>query len=760
MRRFWTLGLLLALAACREPAPAEGAVRVSMKYGSYTPACLRVTASDAQGNKGETDIVRSAFKSPASREVTVAVFRKPEWARELNMEVASFEASTGGSCSGKVIEKHTSPEPITVPLGDVAKFGVTLQARDDDADGHLLKEGAVAGTDCDDSRKEIHPGASEVCSETEDFDCDGAGACADSDCLDQACDDGSLCTENDRCGSVNGATPTCQGTPKRCEPPNLTCYTSEAACVPSTGECVFTQQPASTACNDNNACTSSDQCGQDAACKGTPSVSCNSPPSQCHESAGTCNATTGACAYSLKAPSAACDDANACTTNDTCGGTGSCAGEPLPPCMPSTVCHRSVRNGCPASAACTESPDPAKVGTPCTVAQRSGVCRLNDGVCSSFPYIPKNFDPDAIPAVETGLDLRISCGTLAEPVVFDSSGTTPAWTAPAGCTLPPVPTARIITQGGQETVVVPIRNFILDPGSHVKLKGTRPVILAVYGNATLSGALLANADHEVPGPGGNRGNCGPQRGGNGQFSTGYTEGSGGGGGALGTDGAQGGGVTGPLAGGGKGVKVSSPTLVPLIGGCQGGTGGAKNNSPNGGLGGAGGGALQVSVAGTLRVEHWVSVSGGGARGGKGSNNDAGGGGGGGSGGGLLLEAFQLELGPLARLTANGGSGSEGGDESRTGSDGNNGSVSSNEPATCPDTGGDGGPGKAGAAEGAAAEAGGDGPNDKTAGGGGAGGGMGIIQLQGFSRCAIDASCTTSDNSGCDMSPKVTPICPP
>jgi hypothetical protein len=758
MRSLRLLLLISCLAACRDSGSANGAVRVFVRYLSYTPACIRVTASDALGNSAETDIPRSTFKHPDAKELNVAVYRKPKWAQELNVEVASFTASSGDSCSGTVLERHASLEPIPVTPGEVTPHEVNLQARDDDGDGHVLKTVDVAGTDCVDSNRDIHPGAAEVCSGTEDFDCDGLKGCDDSNCLDAACDDNNPCTEDDVCTRGSGSGLLCQGTPKRCEPPNLTCYTNESACDPITGGCMYTQRPANTTCNDNNPCTTASQCGVDAACHGTSTVQCNSPPGQCYQSAGSCRVADGECDYPFKASTAACNDSNACTTNDTCNGSGGCAGAPLPPCtQPTDVCRKSERFDCPGSAACTERVDDAKVNTPCTVGQRSGVCRLGDGACSSFPYVPSNFDPDNIAATGMGIDLHLSCGSVTNPVVCNSSGFTPGCTAPAGCTLPELTGVRLISQGGMETLVVPLRSFIMDPGTAVKLKGTRPVILAVFGNATISGALLADADMEVAGAGGNRGTCAPsQKGQDGQFASG--EGSGGGGGGFGTAGGMGGrNDSGQISNGGSAL---SSTLAPLVGGCQGGLGGG---SGSGGAGGGGGGALQLSVAGTLRVTGTLSVRGGGGKGGSpttsGSSNNEGGGGGGGSGGGLLLEAFRLELANGARLTANGGAGAEGGDaQNHRGSDGGDGRQELKDPATNPDNGGNGGRGGSGAAEGVAAASGGGAPND--AGGGGGGGGVGVIRLKGFGSCAIDATCVTSDNAGCDLSPHVTPICPP
>ncbi|WP_414654144.1 putative metal-binding motif-containing protein [Hyalangium sp.] len=759
MRHLWFCGLCFILVACRESAPADGAVRVHVKYDSHVPRCIRVSASDDRGNTGAVDIPQKEFKNKEEKEVRVAVFRKREWGRELTIEVTSREASDAENCSDRpeeVLEQHHSPGPITVPLKDFATFVVKLQAQDRDGDGHVLKAVGVEGTDCDDTSASIHPGVPEVCGGIVDRDCDGQPGCEDTDCTGKTCDDGNGCTENDRCEAV-GAAHQCQGTPKACGPPNFTCYSSESACNPDTGECVLTQLPAGTSCDDQNRCTTNDQCGLDAACAGTVPVLCNTPPnSSCFVSLGVCDAATGTCSYEPQGPEVSCDDSDACTQEDKCSGSGECKGEALPPCEPPNDCHLSTRKGCPGSGACTDEVDPLRVNKPCTIdAENSGVCRP-DGYCSSFPFTPSNFDPDAIPADKRKLDVRISCVTPTTPVIFNSSNG--VWTFPQGCTRPVLPETRIIPQEEGEIALVSMQNLIIEPGNALKLKGDRAVILAVYGDAILSGALLADADLEVTGAGSNRPTCGSQKGGNGSFSQG--RGSGGGGGAFGQGGAKGGKGEGNSSGGVAGTKVDS-RLSPLIGGCQGGTGGAKPGMTSDGKGGAGGGALQMAVAGTLHVNHWVSVSGGGGLGGDGSSNggeNAEGGGGGGSGGGLLLEAFRLQLTSQARLTANAGSGAEGGDsdDNSNGSDGSDGSQFSKDPAAGGTSGGKGAPGGHGGANDVGAVDGVDGALWGGAGGGG--GGVGIIRLQGFGGCVIDSTCGSTDGNGCDISPRVTPIC--
>ncbi|WP_224250312.1 putative metal-binding motif-containing protein, partial [Hyalangium gracile] len=241
MNRLCFFGLLLILSACREYGPDEGAVQVSITYGSYTPACVRVSASDSNGNSAVTYTQQSTFKNPDGPQIiTVTVFRKAEWTRDLLIEVASYKSSRDKSCSGTELERHTLP--VKVPKQGIKELHFDLLAQDDDGDKHILKTNKVAGTDCDDKDANVHPGQPEICAGTRDMDCDDAVACADSECLNNACDDKNPCTLEDRCRPGTSSTVECVGTLKTCQPPNLVCYTNESVCNPATGECVHTQQ--------------------------------------------------------------------------------------------------------------------------------------------------------------------------------------------------------------------------------------------------------------------------------------------------------------------------------------------------------------------------------------------------------------------------------------------------------------------------------------------------------------------------------------
>lgn len=188
--------------------------------------------------------------------------------------------------------------------------------------------------------------------------CD-AGGCADATPGDP-CDDGSVCTVEDSCDAggkcLPGPTLDCGGPCMRCDP--------VAGCVPETSD---------TPCDDGDACTVGDHC------RGDGAVCVPGAPAAC---AGACQ--TGVCdpaSGCVPAPAArACDDGNACTTDDHCrgdanvcvgGGALVCAGSCLlGSCDPTRGCR--PKN---AASVCSD-------GDACTVRDH---CRGDGDVCVSGP---------------------------------------------------------------------------------------------------------------------------------------------------------------------------------------------------------------------------------------------------------------------------------------------------------------------------------------------------------------------------------------
>jgi hypothetical protein len=300
-----------------------------------------------------------------------------------------------------------------------------------------------------------------------------------------------------------------------------------------------------------------------------------------------------------------------------------------------------------------------------------------------------------------------------------------------------VPTVSIADGGAAgELAVISVSSLAITDAGSIAMSGSRPAVFLVWGDATVSGPLLANSQRSPstrtgPGASAAGSTCAGRLGGAGRANGG--RGGGGGGAGYFTNGAIGGGGNSTASTGGDAGVLAMGGDVPLFIGCPGGTGNSDNGN---GLtpAGVGGGALQLSVAGTATINAIVTTSGQGGRGGSGGSDP--GGGGGGSGGALVLQANRQVLTNQARLTANGGGGG-GGAQGNTAGNGSDGSTSSSTVAS-------GGPNEAGGGPGGAGGAGAINPVAGTTaarGGGGGGAAAGRIFLKHY-----DTGNACSDNA--------------
>jgi hypothetical protein len=347
----------------------------------------------------------------------------------------------------------------------------------------------------------------------------------------------------------------------------------------------------------------------------------------------------------------------------------------------------------------------------------------------AFDYVPANFDPTSPEIADIDRHaIVLDCGTST----FDSTDRSFSdWCGPE-------PSALLITQSDDtEAVVLVMDTLSVAAGSTLRLVGTRPVILAVFGDARVGGRIDASAEGAMPGPGADRG-CEPGAGATGANGGTYNAAGGGSGGGFGSPGASGGrGAatigTAPAAVSG-GVANGSATLSPLRGGCSGGSGG-RGDGATGTPGGGGGGALQISAAGRLEVYGAIRAAGGG--GGVSADSEDGGGGGG-SGGAILLEAQPLDLDGTAVISANGGGGGSGqasfsSNNAEAGADG----AADITVAAGGSASGNGGDGGSGAARAGDAAGGSDGTTAfGNGGGGGGGGGVGRIRVNNVGVCVV------------------------
>ncbi len=269
-------------------------------------------------------------------------------------------------------------------------------------------------------------------------------------------------------------------------------------------------------------------------------------------------------------------------------------------------------------------------------------------------------------APSNDLGIYLDQAASASPLVLTGNAiidtTTQTVTNGDGSTV--VVRAAIVNSSPVGTLAISVRS--LEAGN-VTVRGARALAILVDGDVTLNGTLSLSAALGTPGPGALASPASVCTAGQGTQAPDGT--GGGGGGAFGSAGGRGGTGGGGRSGGG-GTPNGDATLTPLRGGCPGALAfGVQGPTAEDGRPGAGGGALQLSARGRIRVQPgaFVAANGGGAKGFTGSTNvscvvfagqppacDQGSGGG--SGGAILIEASALEMLGTSGLVANGGSG--------------------------------------------------------------------------------------------------------
>lgn len=580
-----------------------------------------------------------------------------------------------------------------------------------------------------------------TCDDGSDNDGDTRIDCDDTDCNGLGCYDGDLCTQGETCASGqcrNGTAITCGG-------PVGQCFSTAGACAPDSGVCAYPPRAADAGCDDNDPCTVRDRCTGAGACASVPQT-CAPPPSNGCFLAGVCQASLdGGCAYSVDL-GALCSDGNNCTRGDSCGDDGGCQAGTQVTCTP-PECKIFNPGSCDSSGMCLYADAPPN--TPCS---NGGRCN-GSGACVPtpvFPYAPDNIAPAAHPP-NVALETTINCA-----LTFNSGPDAGFVSLCSGMQAP----AISIAAGGAagELAVISVNHFTITDAGSLTLTGSRPVVLLVWGDAGIDGPIFANStarNGAIPerlGPGaGPAMTCGQRTGFDGLYVSGCT-GSGGGGAGYRTAGARGG-----YCGNNAATVVDGGSAVdggdtPLLVGCAGGKGGAQTASDRA-PGGVGGGAVQISVAGVLRLNAAISSSGSGGLGAvsSGGSPDELGGGGGGSGGTVLLQAGRLWLLPSAILTANGGGGGGG---SQGGSAGAGGDGPTNSDANAAGGSKDSGGGDGGGGASASNEPGaGVGAGKGGGGGGGATGKIFLKHIGGPGACSVDGSAVISP-------PPIRVNCPP
>jgi hypothetical protein len=275
-------------------------------------------------------------------------------------------------------------------------------------------------------------------------------------------------------------------------------------------------------------------------------------------------------------------------------------------------------------------------------------------VCTTWDA--RHFDPCGLPAPLGDLDLTQALSgyswDLSKPELKGKMNTVIA-----------VSTMVMTQTVGPEVLVASVNNFTLEAGANLDLNGSRALLIAVWGTATIAGSINADANLTVAGPGGSNqalsaNGCGS--GPTGDFGAAGSPATGGGGGAM-----QGNGGRGGNTGGLGGTGLTPPTTIQ--GGCAGGGGGA--GSATQGARGAGGGAIQISARQPITVAASANIHAAGGGGGAG-RLALGAGGAGGAGGFVGFDAPMVTI--AGAVSANGGAGGGGASDVADGINGANG----------------------------------------------------------------------------------------
>ncbi len=129
------------------------------------------------------------------------------------------------------------------------------------------------------------------------------------------CNDGQLCTYNDRCNG-SGA---CVGTSITCNDAAGVCAVNRSC--NGTSSCTLTFPGSATTCNDGQLCTYNDRCDGQGVCTGIWK-NCNDDPTGCGANRA-CNGTSS-CTVTYPGTNVGCNDQDFCTVGDRCNGAGSC----------------------------------------------------------------------------------------------------------------------------------------------------------------------------------------------------------------------------------------------------------------------------------------------------------------------------------------------------------------------------------------------------------------------------------------------------
>jgi hypothetical protein len=300
-------------------------------------------------------------------------------------------------CAVKPGTEVTCPDPtgLDAPCQDPAC---------DPATGQCSFVSVNEGKACDDG-KVCTTGsacAGGTCGEGIPLNCEDGNLCTDDSCdpvkgcvhvpNSVPCEDGNPCTMKDACDAGNCTA----GIATSCNDGNPC---TDDSCDPASG---CTYAPNAALCDDDNVCTTVDQC-QNAECKGAGMLNCNDG-NPCTDDS--CDPVTG-CLHVNN--TAVCSDGNQCTPKDVCT-KGACLGMGVKDCDDSNPC---TDDACHPTLGCVHDPNTAACNDDnvCTTAD---VCQ--GGACTGTALLLCN---DGNPCTDDSCDAEKGCVYLPNKISCD-----------------------------------------------------------------------------------------------------------------------------------------------------------------------------------------------------------------------------------------------------------------------------------------------------------------------------------------------------
>lgn len=257
---------------------------------------------------------------------------------------------------------------------------------------------------------------------------DGGDAAADAgdappdsgppDSGEDECDDSDPCTSDSR-----GRDGECDFDPVVCEAQD-DCHEA-GSCDPLTGVCSHPEKTDGSGCDDDDACTRTDQC-QSGECVGTNPVVCTASD-PCH-TVGACDPSTGACSHPAKPNGDACNDGDECTFDDACS-SGHCVGAPGVTSCDGSTCYPAWwlnDDVCDAALLCAETDYDA--GDCACDGDSTNIIGCDGSTCYPATWLDDDDCDIALACDEVNNDIDdCACGGDRGAIAGCTSGCYPQW---------------------------------------------------------------------------------------------------------------------------------------------------------------------------------------------------------------------------------------------------------------------------------------------------------------------------------------------